>query len=326
MRHPTEGVLRRLLDEPAGVADSDREHVAGCPQCLSDAGRHPRGRRPRRRGAGDRRRRRTSMSPPRGGACRRPRPRRDRAGRRTPRAGRSRAVLRRPAVAALAVAVVLAGAGTAAANDWLQIFRTEQVAPVSISTDRPHRAARPQRVRRARGDRRPGRARGPRCGGRGGRDRSRRAGGHRPAARGQRRAGLPGGRQGERHLHLLGGARRPGRRRGRDDAAASSAGPGRELGAAGRRPGRGPGVVVLRRRARPRRRSRRRADGVLLRRPVRDGARLPAVAARPARRRRRAAAHVHRGRRHPAAARARGRGHHVLGAGRRRARHGAGDP
>ena len=34
MRHPTEGVLRRLLDEPAGVADSDRQHVAGCPQCL----------------------------------------------------------------------------------------------------------------------------------------------------------------------------------------------------------------------------------------------------------------------------------------------------
>src|SRR5687767_7525320 len=38
MRHPTEGVLRRLLDEPAGVADSDRGHVAGCPQCLSDLG------------------------------------------------------------------------------------------------------------------------------------------------------------------------------------------------------------------------------------------------------------------------------------------------
>ena len=50
------------------------------------------------------------------------------------RAPRWRRVLRRPAVAALAVAVVLAGAGTAAANDWLQIFRTEQVAPVSITT------------------------------------------------------------------------------------------------------------------------------------------------------------------------------------------------
>lgn len=44
-------------------------------------------------------------------------------------------VLRRPAVAALAVAVVLTGAGAAAANDWLPIFQTEQVAPVSITTD-----------------------------------------------------------------------------------------------------------------------------------------------------------------------------------------------
>ena len=35
MRHPTEGVLRRLLDEPVGVADADREHVAQCPVCLS---------------------------------------------------------------------------------------------------------------------------------------------------------------------------------------------------------------------------------------------------------------------------------------------------
>jgi len=37
-------------------------------------------------------------------------------------------------VAVLAFAVVLAGAGTAAASDWLQIFRTEQVAPIGIRT------------------------------------------------------------------------------------------------------------------------------------------------------------------------------------------------
>jgi hypothetical protein len=37
-------------------------------------------------------------------------------------------------VAALAVAVVLTGASTAAANDWLQVFRTERVAPLSIAT------------------------------------------------------------------------------------------------------------------------------------------------------------------------------------------------
>lgn len=38
MRHPTEGALRRLVDEPAGVADADREHVAGCAVCLSELG------------------------------------------------------------------------------------------------------------------------------------------------------------------------------------------------------------------------------------------------------------------------------------------------
>ena len=132
MRHPSEGVLRRLLDEPAGVADLDRAHVADCSTCLC--------------GLAAQREdavlvaatlatevvadvdvaaawRRLSTAAPASGP-----------GRRTPRAARSRALLRRPAAAALAVAVVLAGAGTAAAGGWLQIFRTEQVAPVSIST------------------------------------------------------------------------------------------------------------------------------------------------------------------------------------------------
>ena len=33
MRHPSDGTLRRLLDEPVGVTDPDREHVADCPVC-----------------------------------------------------------------------------------------------------------------------------------------------------------------------------------------------------------------------------------------------------------------------------------------------------
>src|SRR3954469_11558984 len=36
MRHPTDGVLRRLIDEPAGVAEADRVHVAGCRPCLTE--------------------------------------------------------------------------------------------------------------------------------------------------------------------------------------------------------------------------------------------------------------------------------------------------
>ena len=131
MRHPNDGTLRRLLDEPAGVADADREHVARCPVCLSglaaaqedaaatgmalhlevaadvDAGWH----RLSRAVAADEPRRVAAVA------------------RRTP----WRAALRSPVVAAVAVFALLAGAGAAAAADWLQIFHTEQIAPVTIS-------------------------------------------------------------------------------------------------------------------------------------------------------------------------------------------------
>jgi len=133
MRHPSEGVLRRLIDEPAGVADPDRQHVAGCDQCLTtlvavreDADLV---------GAAltstadvdvDAAWRRLSTA-----AAAAPAPARVRAPRRS---GRVRALVRRPAVAAVAVAVVLTGAGTAAANDWLKVFQTEQIAPVGFST------------------------------------------------------------------------------------------------------------------------------------------------------------------------------------------------
>ncbi|HKG51835.1 MAG TPA: hypothetical protein VKB14_15470, partial [Actinomycetales bacterium] len=144
MRHPTEGVLRRLLDEPAGVADSDREHVAACPQCLgglaairedaafahaalategaTDLDVAAAWQRLSTAAAATRPGRAVAATGPGRAAV-------------PPRAGRTREVLRRPVVAALAVVLVLTGAGTAAANGWLQIFRTEQIAPVSIATD-----------------------------------------------------------------------------------------------------------------------------------------------------------------------------------------------
>src|SRR6478609_381874 len=134
MRHPTDGTLRRLLDEPAGVADVDREHIGSCAVCLAglaaarrdaaaadsvlnphigaevgtdvDAG----WRRLSRAIAADRPER--VASPPR---------------------RRWRPPLRSPAVVAVGVVVLVAGAGAAAAADWLQIFRTEQVAPVTAS-------------------------------------------------------------------------------------------------------------------------------------------------------------------------------------------------
>jgi|SRR5829696_1250590 len=135
MRHPTDGTLRRLLDEPAGVADVDREHVAGCPACLSglaaaqqdaavagaalsveltvdrdldvDAG----WRRLSHTVTVDGRRRGAAAGPAR----------------------RRRAVLRSPVVAAFGVVALLAGAGAAAAADWLQVFRTERIVPVTIT-------------------------------------------------------------------------------------------------------------------------------------------------------------------------------------------------
>ncbi|HET8659527.1 MAG TPA: hypothetical protein VFM55_11075 [Micromonosporaceae bacterium] len=131
MRHPTDGTLRRFLDEPAGVADADRQHVADCPVCLAglaaaqedaavtaaaldveptvdvDAG----WRRLSRAVTADEPRR--AVAPARG--------------------PRWRTALRSPVVAAVAAVALLTGATAAAATDWLQIFRTERVAPVLVS-------------------------------------------------------------------------------------------------------------------------------------------------------------------------------------------------
>ena len=134
MRHPTEGVLRRLLDEPAGVSDSDRQHVAGCPQCLGELAAMREdaalvGAALATEGDADvdvpAAWRRLAATLPATESEHVPAP---------ARPSRTRGFLRRPVVAVLAFAVVLAGAGTAAASDWLQIFKTEQIAPVGIRT------------------------------------------------------------------------------------------------------------------------------------------------------------------------------------------------
>jgi hypothetical protein len=138
MRHPTEGVLRRLLDEPAGVADTDREHVGGCNVCVrelatiredadlvhaalaTDVGACAEA------DLAAAWRRLTTATATSG-------PARVRAA--APRAGRLRAPLRRPVVAGVAAAAIVVGAGAAAATGWVEIFRTERIAPVSISAD-----------------------------------------------------------------------------------------------------------------------------------------------------------------------------------------------
>ncbi|RFU20715.1 hypothetical protein [Geodermatophilus marinus] len=129
MRHPTDGTLRRLLDEPAGVADADREHVAGCPVCLSGlaAAREDAAATGAALAAApavdvDTGWRRLSHAVAADGRrpARAPAPRR-------------RALLRSPVVAVVGLVALLTGAGAAAAADWLQVFRTEQVAPVAIT-------------------------------------------------------------------------------------------------------------------------------------------------------------------------------------------------
>ncbi|WP_328471877.1 hypothetical protein OHA21_08370 [Actinoplanes sp. NBC_00393] len=127
MRHPTDGTLRRLLDEPEGVADADREHVAGCPVCL--AGLTSAQQDAAAVGAAlqfdgapdvDEGWRRLSASVAAGES------------RPVARAPRWRTTLGRPVVAVAAAVALLTGATAAAATDWLQIFRTEQIAPVTI--------------------------------------------------------------------------------------------------------------------------------------------------------------------------------------------------
>ena len=303
MRHPSEGVLRRLVDEPAGVTDDDRAHVAGCPTCLRalDAARAD------ARlvdaalatsGAVDidaawaRLSTATAAARPRRRSRRRPQP--VAAG-----AAPSR-------VAALSAVVLVTGAGVAAANDWLPIFRTEQVDPIEVTsadlvalpdlsaygdvevTEEPD----PQQVADAGAARErtglavPEVAELPR-----GRDRG---------------PGLPGGRRRERARSRSRPTRprRPRPPRGEALPPPPAGLDGSSLRLAGR-PGRRRGLVAAHGRADPRRRPRRRADGRLLRRPVRDGARLPAVPPRPARRPRGPAARPLRGRRHAAPARAR---------------------
>jgi len=131
MRHPTDGTLRRLLDEPAGVADADREHVAGCPECLSGLAAAQEDAALARAAlavelptdveAGWRRLSADLAAEGRGRTAA------------TAPAPRRRRTLRRPAVAVVGVVALLTGAGVAAAADWLQIFRTERIAPVTVT-------------------------------------------------------------------------------------------------------------------------------------------------------------------------------------------------
>ena len=129
MRHPNDGTLRRLVDEPAGVADADREHVANCPVCLSALSAIRRDAvataealhvevAPDVDAAWHRLSAETAVERPRSVAP-------------TPPARRWSAALRSPVLAVAAAVALVAGASAAAATNWLQIFHAERIAPVT---------------------------------------------------------------------------------------------------------------------------------------------------------------------------------------------------
>jgi hypothetical protein len=133
MRHPSEGVLRRLLDEPSGVPDADRRHVAGCNVCLDslaamkqDAALVGAALSVGVAGDVDVAAGWSRLTASAGSSAALPEPA-------SARVKRSWPSLRRPVIAIATVAAVIGGASAAAANDWLPIFRTEQVAPISLT-------------------------------------------------------------------------------------------------------------------------------------------------------------------------------------------------
>jgi hypothetical protein len=134
--HPTDGALRRALDEPASLPDVDRAHVATCAHCqqlLADATADR-----------DYAQALLSVNDPapdadqsldaqwqrlRVGATTRP----VATSPATAQRPRRRRVHRATVLTAAGAVLVIGGATAAAANDWLPVFHTESVAPVSIS-------------------------------------------------------------------------------------------------------------------------------------------------------------------------------------------------
>jgi len=135
MSHTAEGTLRRLVDDPAGVADVERAHLAACPHCLQELARV--------RADADRVHGLLTHDAAISDADV------DRAWARLVAADvdqsaaaplsapgpRRRSRMRSPVAAAVGAAVLLAGGSAAAATDWLQIFRTEQVQAVTVSEE-----------------------------------------------------------------------------------------------------------------------------------------------------------------------------------------------
>jgi hypothetical protein len=127
MRHLTEGVLRRLVDEPAGVSDADRAHVGTCTTCLAGVDR----------ARFDATSTGAALDVPHDvdvdAAWHRLATTAGRSTAAAPPRRRTRSLVRSPLAAALGAVVILGGAGAAAAEDWLPIFHTEHVTAVAVN-------------------------------------------------------------------------------------------------------------------------------------------------------------------------------------------------
>ncbi|GAA4610087.1 hypothetical protein BJY16_007663 [Actinoplanes octamycinicus] len=126
MRHPSDGTLRRLLDEPAGVPDIDRDHVAACDICQS--GLAAAGRDADLAAAAlacdvdpdiETAWRALSASVTATPA--------------QPVRPAFRTTVSRPLIATAAAVALLAGATAAAATDWFPVFRADKVAPITVN-------------------------------------------------------------------------------------------------------------------------------------------------------------------------------------------------
>jgi hypothetical protein len=132
--HPTDGALRRALDEPASLPDADRAHVASCHRCQQTLAHATADREFAQSTLSvedeadlslDARWQRLQESVSAQSVATSPA---------TGAPPRRRRFHRATVLTAAGAVLVIGGATAAAANDWLPVFHTESVAPVTIST------------------------------------------------------------------------------------------------------------------------------------------------------------------------------------------------
>lgn len=137
MNHPTDGTLRRYLDEPSAVVDADRVHLASCDRCQASLS----GAEADRTAVADALTTEAVTLPDVDRAWAQMSSAATQPSAALPDATGGHYPLRRraqrvPVLAAAGTLVIVGSVGVAAATtDWLPIFTTEAVAPVTLTVD-----------------------------------------------------------------------------------------------------------------------------------------------------------------------------------------------